>query len=83
MEHDLPENLSQEQRALVSDLFEWLVDPCLSFIRSECRLLINTSAIHLVYSLQRLYTCLLDEIRAAGQEGQDGGMTPQQVRYVR
>ena len=80
MQHDLPQNLTQEHRELVNDLLEWLVDPCLNFIRLECKMLINTSPIHLVYSLQRLYTCLLDEIKESGEEGHDT-MTAQQVCF--
>ncbi len=78
MQHDLPDTLAEEHRVLVNDLFEWLVDPCLEFIRHECKMLINTSPIHLVYSLQRLFSSLLDEIRNSGQEGQEA-MTAQQV----
>lgn len=80
MQHDLPKNLTQEHRELVNDLLEWLVDPCLDFIRLECKMLIQTSPIHLVYSLQRLYSCLLDEIRTSGEEGQET-MTAQQVCF--
>lgn len=41
------------------DLFNWLVQPCLDFIYHECGFLVQTSPIHLTYSLMRLYTCLL------------------------
>ena len=33
MQHDLPESLTAEHRELVKDLFDWLVEPCLEFIR--------------------------------------------------
>ena len=79
MQHELPANLTQEHRELVNDLFEWLVQPCLDFIRHECKMLITTSPIHLVFSLMRLFNCLLDEVRSSGEEGQEP-MTSQQVR---
>ncbi|XP_043082022.1 dynein axonemal heavy chain 3 [Puntigrus tetrazona] len=74
----LPESLADEHRTLIADLFNWLVQPCLDFIYHECGFLVQTSPIHLAYSLMRLYTCLLDEILQAGQEGAES-MTSQQV----
>ncbi|GAA6083040.1 dynein heavy chain 3, axonemal, partial [Tachysurus ichikawai] len=58
-------------------LFDWLVQPCLDFIGHNCRFLVQTSPIHLAYSLMRLYSCLLDEI-AATQEGAEP-MSSQQI----
>ncbi|MBN3303948.1 DYH3 protein, partial [Amia calva] len=74
----LPEALSKEHRQLVSDMFNWLVQPCLDFIRRECRFLVQTSPIHLAFSLMRLYSCLLDEIAASGEEGREP-MSNQQI----
>ncbi|XP_056593901.1 dynein axonemal heavy chain 3 isoform X3 [Triplophysa dalaica] len=74
----LPENLSDEHRTLILDLFNWLVQPCLDFIYHECGFLVQTSPIHLTYSLMRLYTCLLDEIVQSGQDGAEP-MSSQQV----
>lgn len=64
------------------------MDPCLYFIRKNCRTFIQTSDMHLVQSLMNLYTCLMDEIvqtleRTPG-EGEDPtqhehGLTNQQV----
>ncbi len=51
----------EEQRDLIKTLFDWLVQPCLDFIRHECKLFITTSPLHLVHSLINLYTCLLDD----------------------
>ena len=85
------QGLTEEQLGLVNDLFEWLVDPCLYFIRKNCRTFIQTSDMHLVQSLMHLYTCLMDEIihtleqvpAAEGDEPQhDHGLTNQQVRYL-
>ncbi|KAK5855256.1 hypothetical protein PBY51_005374 [Eleginops maclovinus] len=64
----LPESLSTEHRKLIVDLFDWLVQPCLNFIERECRFVVQTSFIHLAYSLMKLYTCLMDEISASGPD---------------
>ncbi|XP_061086442.1 dynein axonemal heavy chain 3 [Conger conger] len=64
----LPESLSVEHRELVEDMFNWLVDPCLDFIYRECRFLVQTSPIHLAYSMMRLYSCLLGELQLAAYE---------------
>ncbi|XP_077075428.1 dynein axonemal heavy chain 3 isoform X1 [Siphateles boraxobius] len=74
----LPESLEDEHRALIAELFNWLVQPCLDFIYHECGFLVQTSPIHLAYSLMRLYTCLLDEIFLSGKDGAES-MTSQQV----
>ena len=63
MQHELPESLSEENRLMINDLFEWLIDPCLYFINRNCKRFITTSDMHLVKSMMRLYTCLQDEIR--------------------
>ena len=47
---------------MIEDLFTWLVQPCLDFIRLQCKMLIQTSPIHLVYTQMRLYKSLMDEI---------------------
>ncbi|KAI4817445.1 hypothetical protein KUCAC02_010846 [Chaenocephalus aceratus] len=73
----LPESLSTEHRTLIVDLFDWLVQPCLNFIERECRFVVQTSFIHLAYSLMKLYTCLMDEIAASGPDGTP--MTSQQI----
>ena len=80
MEHELPENIADDMREMVDDLFEWLVQPCLDFIRHECKMLINSSPIHLVYSHMRLYRCLMDEIAAAGENGNE--MSHSQVGQI-
>ncbi|XP_051969464.1 dynein axonemal heavy chain 3 [Xyrauchen texanus] len=74
----LPESLADEHRTLITDLFNWLVEPCLEFIYHECSFLVQTSPIHLANSLMHLYTCLLDEIFQSVQEGAES-MTSQQV----
>ena len=53
--------LFDEQKDLIRTMFNWLVQPCLDFIRHNCKRFLVTSALHLVHSLINLYTCLLDE----------------------
>ncbi|XP_035261919.1 dynein heavy chain 3, axonemal [Anguilla anguilla] len=74
----LPESLSDEHRELIDDMFNWLIDPCLDFIYRECRFLVQTSPIHLAYSMMRLYSCLLDEIAQSGANDTEP-MSSQQV----
>lgn len=90
MMYELPHNLSQEDKDLVNDLFEWLIDPCLYFIHKKCKVFMTTSDMHLVQSLMRLYTCLLDEIKdtcvkmekSDEQEEQTDILTKQQVQFI-
>ncbi|KAJ1097170.1 hypothetical protein NDU88_002296 [Pleurodeles waltl] len=74
----LPEQLLPEHREMINDMFNWLVQPCLNFIRLECKFLVQTSPIHLAYSMMRLYTCLLDEIASSGDEEKEP-MSSQQI----
>lgn len=52
--------LTEEYNKVIRDLFDWLVEPCLDFVRLECKLFITTSPLHLVHSFLNLYTCVLD-----------------------
>ncbi|KAM6320279.1 dynein axonemal heavy chain 3 [Podargus strigoides] len=74
----LPPNLQEEHRELVNDMFMWLVQPCLEFIRLHCKAIVQTSSIHLSYSLMKLYTCLLDEIKQSNEE-EKASMSSQQI----
>uniref|UniRef100_A0A3Q3EKF3 Dynein axonemal heavy chain 3 n=1 Tax=Labrus bergylta TaxID=56723 RepID=A0A3Q3EKF3_9LABR len=73
----LPESLNDEHRELIVALFDWLVQPCVDFIDRECRFVVQTSSIHLTYSLIKLYTCLMDEIAESGANGTP--MSSQQI----
>ncbi|KAL8573170.1 Dynein heavy chain 3, axonemal [Nucella lapillus] len=87
MQFTLPKNLSQEQKELVQDLFDWLVEPTLDFVHRQCRTFVTTSDMHLVQTLMRLYTSLMDEIIEAvnapppemDEQPNPGLLTPQQV----
>ncbi|KAJ0065373.1 hypothetical protein NL108_007570 [Boleophthalmus pectinirostris] len=73
-----PADLEQASPATIVDLFDWLVPPCLDFIDRECRFFIQTSPIHLTFSLMRLYSSLMDEISASEPEG-DRAMSGLQI----
>jgi dynein heavy chain len=62
MQHTFPKNVGKEHIELVNDLFDWLIEPCLEFVKFNCKFQLQTSLIHLVTSMMRLFSCLLDEI---------------------
>lgn len=37
MEHKLPGSITAERRQRLQELFDWLVDPCLAFVRKQCK----------------------------------------------
>uniref|UniRef100_A0A8P0TGT1 Dynein axonemal heavy chain 3 n=1 Tax=Canis lupus familiaris TaxID=9615 RepID=A0A8P0TGT1_CANLF len=55
----LPTSLTEEHKELVNDMFMWLVQPCLEFIRLQCKFVVQTSPVHLAFSMMRLYSSLL------------------------
>ncbi|XP_057310450.1 dynein axonemal heavy chain 3-like isoform X2 [Hydractinia symbiolongicarpus] len=63
---ELSDFLNKDQVHFVRDLFEWLMQPSLDFIRHECKLIISMSPMFLAKSFMTLYKCLLDEIRGQG-----------------
>ena len=44
----------------IHTLFEWLVDPCIAFVRRNCREVVTTADINLPVSLMNLFSSLLD-----------------------
>lgn len=81
MQHELPESLDEENRAYLNDLFEWLLQPCFDFIRHNCKQFLITSELHLARSLMTTLSCLMDEIKMAGQDGNE--MNQQTVGYLK
>ncbi|XP_077172642.1 dynein axonemal heavy chain 3 [Paroedura picta] len=74
----LPSNLQENHIELINDLFMWLVQPSLEFIRHHCRVVVQSSPIHLTFSMMKLYSCLLDEIdQSSDEEGET--MSSQQI----
>ncbi|XP_036906430.1 dynein heavy chain 3, axonemal-like, partial [Sturnira hondurensis] len=77
----LPSSLTEEHKELVNDMFMWLVQPCLEFIHLQCKFVVQTSPIHLAFSMMRLYSSLLDEIREIKEDESElsEGLTSQQI----
>ncbi|XP_008571629.1 PREDICTED: dynein heavy chain 3, axonemal [Galeopterus variegatus] len=77
----LPSSLTEEHKELVNDMFMWLVQPCLDFGRLHCKFVVQTSPIHLAFSMMRLYSSLLDEIRETEEEETElfEGLSSQQI----
>lgn len=53
----------------VHALFEWLVDPCIAFVRRNCKEVVPTADVNLPVSLMNLLSSLLGGFRpdASGQ----------------
>jgi dynein heavy chain len=77
IQYELPASLTKDARELINDLFEWMVDPCLDYLRLNCKFQLVTSPIHLTFSLMRLYSSLMDEIAGVGTTGPDGKLFPE------
>ncbi|XP_040829844.1 dynein heavy chain 3, axonemal isoform X1 [Ochotona curzoniae] len=77
----LPRSLNEEHKELVNDMFMWLVQPCLEFCRLQCKFVVQTSPIHLAFSMMRLYSSLLDEIKQIEEEEIElyEGLSSQQI----
>ncbi|CAK9798694.1 Dynein axonemal heavy chain 7 [Anthophora quadrimaculata] len=45
----------------IEELFSWLVDPCLDFIRKSCRMTINAGQIHQIVSTMTLFEMLMED----------------------
>ena len=52
------------------------------FISHECRLFLTTSDLHLVASLMRLYSCMMDEIKDSGPDGKPTMQATQVRTYI-
>ncbi|CAL8109272.1 unnamed protein product [Orchesella dallaii] len=51
--------VNEEQKEMIDELFEWVVPPCLDFIRHECKRFVNSSELHLFQGFYRIYNSLL------------------------
>ncbi|XP_042293782.1 dynein axonemal heavy chain 3 [Sceloporus undulatus] len=74
----LPPVLQDVHKELIEDLFMWLVHPCLEFVRHHCKVILQTSPIHLSHNMMTLFSSLLDEIKQSGEE-EGEGMSSQQI----
>lgn len=46
---------------MVDELFRWLIEPCLEFIRKECRMTVNVGEIHRAVSTMSVFELLIQE----------------------
>lgn len=46
---------------IIDELFRWLTDPCLEFIKKECQLTINVGQIHRAVSTMSIFELLIDD----------------------
>ena len=63
VQHSLPSAFNELHREMLDELYMWMVDPCIEFIKMNLKFQINTSFIHLMQSQMKLFSCMLDEIR--------------------
>ena len=59
----LPGHL-EGKKDLINSLFEWLVDPCLRFVRKNCKEIVPTADINLPQSLMNMMWSYFDEFHA-------------------
>jgi dynein heavy chain len=52
-----------EHRSLIQKLFEWMVTPCIKFVRRNCKELIPTPDVNLPVSLMNIFDSLLDRFK--------------------
>nr|XP_012154186.1 PREDICTED: dynein heavy chain 12, axonemal isoform X1 [Megachile rotundata] len=52
---------TQGSEECIIRLFDWLIDPCLDFIRKRCRVTINAGQIHQVVSTMNLFEMLMED----------------------
>ncbi|XP_032809855.2 dynein axonemal heavy chain 3-like isoform X2 [Petromyzon marinus] len=69
---ELPAALSQQHRATVKLLFEWLLPACLEYGEKQCRAVVKTSRMHVTASLLSLYSCLLEDLKLQDGESRTG-----------
>lgn len=46
---------------VIDELFHWLMDPCLDFIRKECRMTISAGQIHSIMSTASIFQLLIED----------------------
>ncbi|XP_030765059.1 dynein heavy chain 12, axonemal [Sitophilus oryzae] len=56
-----PEWCGDENRGLISDLFDWIVPPCLEFIKTKCVMYCNPGDISLVKNMMSMVEMLLND----------------------
>ncbi|KAJ3049383.1 Dynein heavy chain 7, axonemal [Rhizophlyctis rosea] len=67
----LPAGVGPEQRQLLEILFDWVVPPCLEFVKHECKEIVTTTGINLAVSLMTLISCQIDEFSGEKKAGEE------------
>eukprot|EP00117_Sycon_ciliatum_P023820 scpid1450/ scgid20157/ Dynein heavy chain 3, axonemal; Axonemal beta dynein heavy chain 3; Ciliary dynein heavy chain 3 len=65
----LPNSIVEEQKDLLEQLFDWLVEPCLEYVRLECKQFVVTSSLHLARCMMSLLNSTMDELLHNGEDG--------------
>lgn len=56
-------NITPDVLALINDMYDWLLDPCLEFLKEpSLRQMLKTSDMHLVKSMMKVFDTELDEV---------------------
>ena len=59
----LPASL-ETHKPRIEELFAWLVEPCMRFVRKNCKELMPTSDINLPFALMNIFERMIDEFNA-------------------
>ena len=62
LKHDLPGQVSERDSSIISQLIDWLLEPCLNFVTEKCVQFVKCSKMHLTFSFLRLLKCLLTDM---------------------
>ncbi|KAL3678222.1 hypothetical protein R1sor_021178 [Riccia sorocarpa] len=54
----------EEAMPIITSMIQWLIEPCVDFVRKQCKELIATSPISLVNSFLNMFESQLDEFKA-------------------
>jgi dynein heavy chain len=63
LKYNTPKFLIKPQCAALRHLFDWLIEPCLSFVDKHCSQFLKCSKMHLTSSFLKLFECLLEDMR--------------------
>ncbi|RKO94242.1 dynein heavy chain and region D6 of dynein motor-domain-containing protein [Blyttiomyces helicus] len=65
--------LDEEQKRVILIMFDWLVNPCLAFVRRECAELSETNDSNLLVSLMNIYESMLHDFMHDGDKSSEIG----------
>uniref|UniRef100_H2ZME2 AAA+ ATPase domain-containing protein n=1 Tax=Ciona savignyi TaxID=51511 RepID=H2ZME2_CIOSA len=54
----LPDTLGEDHRQMLDDMFEWLIDPCLDFIRHGCKFIVSGFLYMKLYKFLFRWNCI-------------------------